>query len=516
MKRGLLGSIAALAIGASSAPAQGPAPITPAGGPSLPVMRGDVIPASGPNPTLMPPLAVGPPGDPQGIGPTAGLGPPPGPMYPMPGPYGAPMFQPPPPDGGPGLLGSHGSHGGALGGYGAAPTWWFDGEYLLWYAKSQPVNFPLLTTSAPSQNGIVGLPSTIQLVPGQHINYGGISGFRLSSGFFGDADRRFGALVTGFYTEQKAVNHAFATNAPAGMNSAGIPLLARPFIDTTTGPSSLVVTNSQFGVGSAGVSTTTQTWGIEAAGLWNIYRSCPDDKCLCSLDLIAGYKFLQNTEDLTVQSFTTLNQATITPIFAPGPFGVPIQIGVQIIPTLVPVGGVTTGAPATVSVMDRISTTNKFNGGVFGLRHEMRSGMWSLMTTGKIGVGNMHETINMNGLTTFANPTTNLTGTSFGGLLVNPSNFGKFTHDEFVIIPEFTVNVGINLTKALTLFAGYNFMWISQVARPANQINPVIDSSTVPFSPNFGQLGHVPGTSRLFVQDEFWLQGVNFGMSIRY
>ena len=59
--------------------------------------------------------------------------------------------------------------------------------------------------------------------------------------------------------------------------------------------------------------------------MWNVYRSCPDDKHFCSLDLIAGYKFLQNTESLTVQSFTTLNNALVVPIFSPGPFGVPVR-----------------------------------------------------------------------------------------------------------------------------------------------------------------------------------------------
>ena len=179
------------------------------------------------------------------------------------------MFQPPP-GGGP---------GGGQGSYGTAPRWWFDGEYLLWFAKAQPVNFPLLTTSAPNQAGILGMPSTIELVPGEHINYGAISGFRLSSGFFGDADRRFGALVTGFYTEQQGVNQLFATSAPPASISVGVPLLARPFIDTNGASSSLVVTNRLFGVGSAPVSTTTQTWGVEAAGIWNLFRSCPDVGC---------------------------------------------------------------------------------------------------------------------------------------------------------------------------------------------------------------------------------------------
>ena len=99
MRKGLLGSIAALAAGAGSAWGQpAPAPVAPAGG--APAVRAaDVVPASGwgPAPVIMPPVTVGPPGDPLGLGPTAGLGPPPGPMYPPPGPYGAPQFQPPAP-----------------------------------------------------------------------------------------------------------------------------------------------------------------------------------------------------------------------------------------------------------------------------------------------------------------------------------------------------------------------------------------------------------------------------------
>jgi drug/metabolite transporter superfamily protein YnfA len=507
MRKGFLGSIAALAIGAGSAWGQGPAPIAPAGGQSLPVMRGDVIPASGPNPTLMPPIAVGPPGDPQGLGPSAGIGPPPGPMYPMPGPYGAPMFQPPP---------GGGLGGDPLGGYGAIPHWWFSGEYLLWLAKAQPVNFPLLTTSAPNQNGVLGQPSTLQLVTGEHINYGPISGARLSAGFFGDADRRFGAEITGFWTERQAITHFYETSAPVGMSSVGIPLLARPFIDTDTGSNSLVVTNSAFGFGNATVSTSTQTWGIEAAGIWNLFRSCPDVGCFHSLDMIAGYKFLQHYETLAVESFTTLASVTLVPIFQPGPFGVPVQVGFRIIPNPIPVGGVVTGFPATVQVVDRFTATNKFHGGVFGLRHQARSGMWSLTTTGKIGVGNMRQVLNIYGLTSFANPATGRVGAAYGGLFANASNIGKYDNDEFVVIPEFTVNVGVNLTKSLTFTVGYNFMWISQVARPANQINPVVDSSTVPFHPNYGELGHTPGVRRLFQQDEFWLQGVNFGLSLMY
>jgi hypothetical protein len=502
MRRGILGSIAALAAGAGTAWGQAPAPIAPAGGQPVAVMAGDILPASGPAPVIMPPIAVGPPGDPMGLGPVAGIGPPPGPMYPVPGPYAAPLFQPPP--------------GGGLGGPGdgsrCAPRWWFDGEYLLWFAKSQPVRFPLLTTSAPAANGLLGQPTTIELVRAQDINYGAISGFRLSGGFYGDADRRFGALVSGFYTEQKGNDQRFGTS----LGSVGIPLLARPFINTNGVSSTLVVTDTAFGLGGATVSTFTSTWGIEASGVWNLFRSAPDRSVWFSVDLLAGYKFLQNTEELRIESFTTLTGARVVPIFQPGPFGVPVQVGVRIIPSPVPVGGVVTGAPATVQVLDRIRASNRFNGGVFGVRHEARFGMWSLQTTGKIGVGNMHQVLEFQGATNFFNPATGRTGATFGGLFVNSTNIGKWNHDEFAIIPELTVNLGVNLTRSITMFVGYNFMYIDNVARPGAQVNPVVDSTTVPFSPTFGASGSPPGTRVLFVQEDFWLQGVNFGMSIRY
>ena len=124
MRKGLLGSIAALAAGAGSAWGQTP-PTPTAGDPPAPaaVAPAEIIPVQGPgspgglfapsqpNPVIMPPLGFGPAGDPQGLGPVGGFGPPPGPMYPNPGPYGAPSFQP-----GPSMPGNGGN-------YGQAPHW---------------------------------------------------------------------------------------------------------------------------------------------------------------------------------------------------------------------------------------------------------------------------------------------------------------------------------------------------------------------------------------------------------
>ena len=322
-------------------------PIAAAGGQSMPVMSRGRDPGIGADPDSHAADRGRPSGRPAWVsGPTAGFGPPPGPMYPMPGPYGAPMFQPPP-GGGP---------GGGHGGYGTAPRWWFDGEYLLWFAKAQPVNFPLLTTSAPNQAGILGQPSTIELVPGEHINYGAISGFRLSSGFFGDADRRFGALVTGFYTEQQGVNQLFATSAPPGFNSVG----SRSWPGRSSTPTARSIQprrdqplvrrrqrarlDHHADLGRRGRGDLEPVPLVPGCGLPAIARSAR------RLQVPPAHREPDGRELHHAQS-----GVICMPIFVPGPFGVPIQVGVRIIPIPVPVGGVPVGAPATVQIVDRFT-----------------------------------------------------------------------------------------------------------------------------------------------------------------
>jgi hypothetical protein len=454
----------------------------------------------------MPPVTFGPPGDPLGMGPTAGIGPPPGPMYPNPGPYGAPMWQPPPP----------GAGGGYSGGYGA-PRWWFGGDYMLTFVTPQPISFPLLTTSSPNQFGLLGAPTTIQLINDEDVRYSGFSAFRLNGGFYGDADRRFGFDISTLVTQEADIRRRFTSLQGGGFGPTNIPLLARPFINTNTGaPASLVLANTDIGAGTATFRTSTEIFGIDPAALWNVYRSGPGSRFQSSTDFLAGYKFLQIREDLSMESVVNLNQVNVVPIVRIGPFGVPVVIGFRINPIPINVGGVPTGAPATVSITDRFYVSNRFNGGFIGLRNEMRYGMWSLNTTAKFGIGHMHQVLQIQGNTSFANTQTLLAGTSFGGLYANSSNIGKFDNDEFAVIPELSVNVGLNLTRQLSMYVGVTTLYVNRVARPGDQLNPVIDPTVVPFSQFYGLGGSVPGTSTLFNQNEFWLYGVNFGLTFKY
>jgi hypothetical protein len=429
-------------------------------------------------------------------------------MYPMPGPYAEPLFQPAP---------------NGDGGYGGVSRFEFWGGYTLWFNKSQSVPGPLLTTGAPNQGGVLGASSTLVVAGGGTFNYGALSGMQIGWSWWGDQDRRFGFYLDSFYTENSTVSDKFKMtgNGSGGAGSADLPILARPFFDSTFGNTSLVLGGPGVGISSAVVTTSSQTWGIEASSLWNLFRTAPNEKFSLSVDGMIGYKFLELRETLGVSSVTTINGSTSTPVFTINPAtGFPILSGLVTTPVVVPVGGVTVTAPGQIAITDRFTTTNLFNGTTVGLRAEARYGMFSLEAVGKVGMGDMHQIVEIGGFTYVQNTTTPTTagnlGTAYGGLLANSSNIGRFQHDDFTFIPEARLNVGIALTRSLGAYVGYNFMYMDHVVRPGGQISPIVDSTTIPLSANYGNINSVAAHNVVFTQTSYYLMGVNFGMTFKY
>lgn len=511
MRMGILGTIVALVAGATTAWGQAPMPIGAAGGAPPAVMAGDVVRSSGQNPLLMPPLSVGPQNDPLGLGPTASIGPPPGPMYPTPGPYAEQLWQPDP--------------AGAMGGAGAysVPRWEIWGGYTLFFNRDQHVPIPLLTTGAPNQGGVLGAPSTLILAGDQSFNYGAFSGMQMGGLIWGDDDRRFGFMTSMLYTENQNISYKYAMtgNGSGGAGSAGIPILSRPFIDSTYGDSSLVFGGPNIGAASAAVSSSSQTWGIDAAGVWNLYRTAPSEKWYWSTDLIVGYKFAELRENVAVSTNTAVSGMTTTPVISISPTtGFPITSGFTTTPVSVPVGGVTVTAPGTINVEDRFTTTNLFNGTTIGLRNELLYGMFSLDATAKISLGNMQQIVEIQGYTYVSNTTTisrtGNVGTAYGGLLANSSNIGRYSHDDFAVIPEGSINLGVNIWRGLTGYVGVTYLYMDHVVRPGDQINPVVNTASVPLSANYGSNGTNAVQGLRFNQSDYWLMGINFGLTYRY
>jgi hypothetical protein len=158
---------------------------------------------------------------------------------------------------------------------------------------------------------------------------------------------------------------------------------------------------------------------------------------------------------------------------------------------------------------------NLFNGTTVGLRNEVRYGMFSVETIAKVGLGDMHQVLEITGSTNTLSGSGAM-GAAYGGLYANSTNIGRFSHDDFSVIPEIEINVGINLTRSLSAYVGYNFMYMNQVIRPGGQMNPVIDSTSVPFSSTYGVNGATPGYRSIFNTTDFWLMGANFGLAFKY
>src|SRR5205807_9250 len=102
-----------------------------------------------------------------------------------------------------------------------------------------------------------------------------------------------------------------------------------------------------------------------------------------------------------------------------------------------------------------------------------------------------------------------------GGLYNTSSNIGRVNEDHFAVIPEAQFRLGANLTERLSVFAGYDFLYISNVVRPVQQIDPVINSALLPTSAQFGA-GGIAKPEFKFEQTSFWMHGATVGMTMRY
>ena len=168
---------------------------------------------------------------------------------------------------------------------------------------------------------------------------------------------------------------------------------------------------------------------------------------------------------------------------------------------------------------DQIDTLNQFYGGNIGLANEIRWGRWCVGLTGKVGIGVMHERVDVNGFSILS--TTDATGAPVtsvarGGLFANSSNIGRYKHDEFAVVPEVTTNLQYCWCSWLSTSIGYSFLYASRVARPTEQYSTSVNPATIPTSPSYGLGSPIPIAQPLVSQSDYWLQGVNFGIHIRY
>lgn len=364
-------------------------------------------------------------------------------------------------------------------------------EYLLWWVKGAPLSAPLVSTgpAANDEGFLVNSDTTIlygaPFAPAKGgndtQNFGGLSGSRLTLGYLLDEDRHLAAEARVFMLESGSAGFEAQGNSTA-LGSSGIripvfntvPYTPGSATDLTVSENGLPVAIPGIIAGKVVIANSLRLWGTDATALFKVYQSSQWE-----LNALAGFSYLDLSE------------------------------GFGLTDSLVGLSGPFAGQSGTVS--DHFGISNQFYGAAVGLRGRASWGPVSVSLTGRVALGSSHEVLNISG----AFQAVNFTASSGPqGIFAQPSNSGSRSSNVFAVVPEVEVKLGFDLTPAVRLTLGYDFLYYSSVVRPGDQIDRNLPKGQV-----FEQGGSsvsATSPSALFNKTGFVVQGLSAGVRLRF
>ena len=367
------------------------------------------------------------------------------------------------------------------------PRVWGNAESLLWWIRKGPIPTPLVTTGNPADPfaGALGRDGTNVLVGEQNIGYGAFSGARVQSGFWFDMEQLWGLELNAFLLPSRPLSRTLTSNA------AGNPPIFIPLKDVLAGEDSFTVAFPQGVSGTVTVSSSSRLWGTEASFLRG---RCQEDRG--QFTVLAGIRYLNLDENLQLSRIVNDFGGILADPSNPG--------------NPQPKGTI-------LATSDRFRASNHFVGGQIAARGQFNfEERWSVDVTGKLALGSTLQALDIAGSTTQQKQ--GATPTAWpSGLFAGANNSGYFEHSRFSFVPEVDIKIGYQLTKSLSLYTGYTFLFWTNVIRPGNQISRTVDERTIPtavvFTPGFQAALPAAPT---FNQSSFWAQGIVFGLQYRY
>jgi hypothetical protein len=345
------------------------------------------------------------------------------------------------------------------------PAIWGGADYLLWFVK--PMHTPSLVDSiSGAQTGQTNFQGSqiSQLYPTSGDKFNPLNGIRGTLGFWLSEAQVVGIEASYSTFIRSSVNDFYGSSAGT--------ILARPFIDADTGAPSFVPAATLTGTnGSVLVATSLRTQGGDANFLINAVRSGNSQ-----LNVLLGGRYFDLSEKLEIAQ----QSADL-------------------------------GTNFTSQSYDQFGTHNKFYGGQLGLRWSYDGPTFFVAATGKIAFGAVEETVRINGATSASND--GMSSFTNGGVLAAPTNIGSFTRTRTAFLPEFTGCIGYHITPWATATVGYNFLYVTNVVRPGNQIDLTVNPENLPFGTGS------PTALRpqfQFRDESIWLQGINAGLTFTY
>lgn len=360
--------------------------------------------------------------------------------------------------------------------------WWARLSYLSLWADGYDV--PALVTTSPAgtpQAAAGVLPAATVLFGNEQIDDGHRSGGQIKLGWW-LVDGQFMALEGDYWALADEATRFSASES--FQNDPNAQILARPFFNITTAQQDAAVLAFPDFVRPGATVDLDGTIDIESqssmqsAGLTFRHVVWGDFERDVRLDVFGGYRFVQVDESLVIRDS----------FFDPG-------------------GGLL--APTLRSSTDIFDVRNDFHGGEVGLSLEWFRSRWAFEAMAKVGLGNNHQVVTIDGNTQIAS----LGTTAFepGGLLALPTNMGRYTRDTFMAIPEGSITAKYALLDRLELGVGFRIMYLDDVARPGQQIDTTINETQIG-----GTLQGDARPTHVFRSADMLLRGVEVSLEYRW
>lgn len=334
-----------------------------------------------------------------------------------------------------------------------ADQWFGSAEWLLWYRRGQ--SYPVLAATP------AGTAAGTPLFGGERIGESDESGLRLTVGHWLDNAQCQSITVRLWGLDDEDVN--FRATGADGLT------VVRPFRNVTATPA----TAGEFIAVNPGtqdfldIGFSSELYGGDAA-----FRQLWVRGLGGRIDFLYGYQYLRLDENLTFNSRTA------------GP------------------------ADSTQLITDVFDVENEFHGGQVGLAIHYDERCWSFDALAKLGLGSLQRRGDLSGTTITRIGAAESSENQ--GLLVRSTNAGSTGDGTFAVAPEVSVGLGYRLNRCLDVTFGYSFLMITDALQTWQTLDDSLavnleDPPVDPASP-----------SRSFSYNDYWVQGIQFGVNYNF
>lgn len=387
---------------------------------------------------------------------------------------------------------------------------WIQLKYLNWSFKRSPISAPLITSASFNDPipGAIGQPGTRVLIGNEKQNTKWHHGFQICTGTcLNNVKLEASYFLLPKTSKKKSLNTS---------GQPGSPNFAVPIFDVTgfwglnaiPGETVFILPGPLFDKpgfdGHFKLKITNLLQGAEFNS-YSFLSNCNS----CTFELLVGLRWIEFKENLIFKALT----GTV-PNF---PFG-----------------------PGFYNFKDDFKATNHFFSPQIGFRALYKYSNWFLGVMMKGACGLMNNTIDIRG------SSHTLGGNLFfetkgginrlkGGVFAQPTNIGKHTRNSFAAAFETNLQAGYQITNCLDVFIEYNYLLLSHVAYPGDQINRKINptltglaevsratvgtsTGPIPFGePGPAEAPQGPKEPRFRLKTRnFWAQGITAGIQLHF